>query len=194
MGYASFLEDIVNKLSDMNSMIDNSTQTSAKKTQTSKKEKQIYSTEEMDEIYESLKFTQRQLNENKIKLSKTELDSKNAIDEIKKMRHLIGALREQNEILKYQINEKESLLVGLRKVISSILEKNEIARKAAENRSREILDNTVNKVNDENAEIVLQLKSGILQIGSILQQQNFYKKQDNINTIRLIIKRLTGLY
>lgn len=194
MGYASFLEDIVNKLSDMNLMKDNFTRTSTTKTERLRKDKQQLSSEEIDEMYESLKFTKRELVESRSKLNKTEQESKNANKELKKMRDIISAMREQNETLKLQIGEKESLLIQLRKEISSILEKNEIAKKVTESRSREILNSTVHRVNDENAEIVLTLKSGILQIGSIIQQQNFHKKVENINTIKLVIKKLTGLY
>jgi predicted RNase H-like nuclease (RuvC/YqgF family) len=170
MGYASYLEDILNRLSDMNSMIDRSSVKTRPKIQRVRNEKQHIS-----------------------KSNKTEFESKYPNDEIKKLRGLIKAIREENEDLKHQISKRETVLAQLKKEISSIIEKNEIDRKVADNRSREILDRTVDKVNDENAEIVLKLKSGIAQIGSIIQQQNFYKKAENINNIKLIIKKMTGL-
>jgi len=193
MGYASFLEDIGNKLSDMNLMIDQSSLSHTLKTQTLTKENIELSSEEIDELYESFKFTKRQLIESRSKLHETETKRKQAASQIGKMGQIINALRQQNHELKNQVSKKDNLLHELKKQIISILEKNEVARKIAENKSQEILINTVKNTNSEHAEIIMDLKSGIAQIGCIVQQQNFHKKIDNINNIKLIIKRLTNL-
>lgn len=192
MGYVSLSEDIANKIFEMRELIDKNASDNLR--QIEKKQARQFSQFEIDEMFEKLELTKNLLYESSSKLNKIVLESKNTSSQIEKMREIINVLDKENETLKFQLKTKKDLLIQLRTEISSILDKNEVARKVSEVQSHENMRNTVHKLNDQNAEIVLELKAGLAQIGLIIQQQNFYKQTENIKNIKLIIKKFTGLY
>jgi hypothetical protein len=167
MGYASLLEDVTNKFVEVRSMIESSTDF--------RREKIINGPIEVPEQ-----------DKHHISITKEKVI---AVSEHETLKKKNKSMAREIATLKYQIDLKEKFLIKLRDKISMILEENEKSKWVMENEHQ----NAIKKVHGEKAEAELDYKSAILRIGSIVKQPNFHKKQNNINNIILIVKKMTGL-
>jgi hypothetical protein len=161
------LEDVTNRFLEVRSMIDSKTGV--------KRKKIINGPIETPKV-----------NKSHIPIAKEKVNPASEHERLKKENKRMAL---EITILKSQINLKEKFLIELRDKISMILEENENSKRAMENEHQ----NEIKKVHGEKAEAELDYKSAILRIGSIVKQPNFHKKQDNINNIILIVKKMTGL-
>jgi|GEM_PF-5298049 len=193
MGYVSLTEDLVNKFNDMNSMIKKSSGLKINNLESRKPKMKRLSKDEFESFLEDYRFARRELKDSNSKLSETDKKLKLLTDKFGEMEDSIKSLQKRNEDLLSILEKKEKLLGYLKAEISIILEKNEEARKAAQNKSEEQLVNIINSLNSTNADVVLNMKAGIGQIADILNQSNFFKKTENLNNLKLIIKRLNEL-
>lgn len=193
MGYVSLTEDLVNKFNDMNSMIKKSSGLKINNLESRKPKMKRLSKDEFASFLEDYRFARRELKDSNLKLSETDKKLKLLTDKFGEMEGSIMSLQKRNENLLNVLEKKEKLLGYLKAEISIILEKNEEERKAALNKSEEQLVNTINSLNSTNADVVLNIKAGIGQISEIINQPNFFKKTENLNNLKLIIKRLNEL-
>lgn len=193
MGYVSLTEDLVNKFNDMNSMIKKSSGLKINNLESRKPKMKRLSKDEFASFLEDYRFARRELKDSNLKLSETDKKLKLLTDKFGEMEDSIKSLQKRNENLLSVLEKKEKLLGYLKAEISIILEKNEEARKAAQNKSEEQLVNTINSLNSTNADVVLNIKAGIGQIAEIVNQPIFFKKTENLNNLKLIIKRLNEL-
>lgn len=193
MGYVSLTEDLVNKFNDMNSMIKKSSGLKINNLESRKPKMKRLSKDEFASFLEDYRFARRELKDSNSKLSETDKKLKLLTDKFGEMEGSIMSLQKRNENLLNVLEKKEKLLGYLKAEISIILEKNEEERKAALNKSEEQLVNTINSLNSTNADVVLNIKAGIGQISEIINQPNFFKKTENLNNLKLIIKRLNEL-
>lgn len=193
MGYVSLTEDLVNKFNDMNSMIKKSSGLKINNLESRKPKMKRLSKDEFESFLEDYRFARRELKDSNLKLSETDKKLKLLTDKFGEMEDSIKSLQKRNENLLSVLEKKEKLLGYLKAEISIILEKNEEARKAAQNKSEEQLVNTINSLNSTNADVVLNIKAGIGQIAEIVNQPIFFKKTENLNNLKLIIKRLNEL-
>lgn len=193
MGYVSLTEDLVNKFNDMNSMIKKSSGLKINNQESRKPKMKRLSKDEFESFLEDYRFARRELKDSNLKLSETDKKLKLLTDKFGEMEDSIKSLQKRNENLLSVLEKKEKLLGYLKAEISIILEKNEEARKAAQNKSEEQLVNTINSLNSTNADVVLNIKAGIGQIAEIVNQPIFFKKTENLNNLKLIIKRLNEL-
>jgi hypothetical protein len=167
MGYTSLLEDITGKFLEVQSLIESRTGAIRKKIINGPIENS-----KTDQDYVSAKT-----------------DKSTTVSELEKLKRENKRLVQENELLQSEIRQKEIFLNELQHKIAAILEEHKKSKLLMEHDHQESLK----KVTSEKAEAEIDYKSAILQIGSIVRQTNFHKKQDNINNIKLIVKKMTGL-
>ncbi|MBK8685678.1 MAG: hypothetical protein IPN26_12170 [Bacteroidetes bacterium] len=109
-------------------------------------------------ISENVKSVEEKLKESKSIIAEFEKEKVDATNEIEKLKREVIELTRQNTEFIIRLNKKEDLLVTFRKEIKSVLEKNESYRETTENRNEEIRNNSINNLNQENAETLLNFK------------------------------------